>query len=629
MTRIHVLGIIISLFIATLINSCKTNYWIPYKNNEDVKKEYANDAYEDIKNNVEFKKGNWFFFLSKNDMKAASNTELYGELKKIKSNLIPIYAGQNKNPENLPEFIFIFKIKNLIAADIFLKNYSSISKFLYNTEHNYKVSADRIANYFYQHNPIKKNIIALAKITTDNPYNNYLIAYTTQYSDTAKFFQKFYNWDMQRKVGYKYSDAINNYGMDTVMQLQCFGALRYIIRTIAEKGYSNTYNFFSKVNNAFKRKNANSYFNSIEEIDKLYSNQLNLPENNTSLQEYYQCKATYLSFSGEHAEAMKCESKYSGIKNIFAVPQGYQVSNAITDILDRAKGKQIVAFNESHHDIRCRAFVFSLLDSLKNNGFTHLAIEDLQELPGENLNFTSGFYCREPIYNNLILYAKQLGFHIISYDFSLVGKVSAQKREDESAKNILRKIDFDKNEKLLILCGYGHTDKSKSNVQPVSLMDYLKKYATIEPFTIDLAYSRLYYLNDSITTNYYYTLKSINNNSVFYNKFGNGDISIYPPNLISYFDYEFYYKNKLLPFLKKEINFDPLIDKKSDDTLTVYLYRNNANNLLHENEIPTYLKLIKNNKQQIPIFVLFKGKFDLIIRDSNNNSVFTQQLFFE
>jgi hypothetical protein len=628
MTHIHVLGVLFSLFIANSLSSCKTNYWIPYKSKEGIRKEYANDIYEDIKNNTEFKKGNWFSFLSKKEIKNAANTELYSELKKIKNNLIPIYAGQSKNAENLPEFIFAFKIKNLIEADSLLKNYSPISKFIYNTDYNYKVSTDRIANYFYKRNAFKKSIIALAEITTTNVYHNYLIAYFTQYKDTAKFFQKFYNWDAQRKAGYKYSDAINNYGMDTVMQLQCFGALRYIIRTIDERGNPKAYNFFYKVNNIFKSNNVNSYYNSLEEINKLYSNQLNLSENNTLLQEYYQCKATYLSFVGEHAEAMRCENEYSDIKKTFDIPQDYKVSNAITDVLDMAKNKQIIAFNESHHDIRCRAFVFSLLDSLKLIGFTHLAIEDLQEMPGENLSYTSGFYCREPVFNNLILYAKQLGFKLIAYDLSLIGKVSAQKRETEAAKNILTKIRFDKNEKLVILCGYGHTDKSKNNLNPISLMDYLKKYSTIEPFTIDLAYSRLYYLNDS-TIKRYYTLKNTNNNRVFYNKFGNGDICIYPPTSISYFDYEFYYQNKLLPFVKKQIDFTPFNDKKNDDTLTVYLYKGNDNNILHQNEIPTYIKLIKNTKQQIPIFVLFKGKFDLIIKDSNNNIVFTKQLLFE
>lgn len=161
-----------------------------------------------------------------------------------------------------------------------------------------------------------------------------------------------------------------------------------------------------------------------------------------------------------------------------------------------------------------------------------------------------------------------------------------------------------------------------------SLIDYLKKYTEIEPFTIDLAFARLYYLKDTLIKNYY-SLKKINTADTFFNKSGNGDISIYPPNVISYFDYDYYFQNRLLPFEKQSFDFVPPADSKPDDTLTVCLYTRSPQNSSHYNEIPVYTRFVENKKQQIPIFTLFMGKFDLIIKGPENNIIINRQIVFQ
>lgn len=461
MTRTHVLGILVSLF--PFVSGCKTRGILLYKNKSEVRNEYINDGYYDKKTNTSFKKGNYFYFLKKRDLKNATKTELFDLLLKVKEELIPVYAGTNLNSENLPEYIFIYKVSLLSKIDsILLNSFQTLTKFIYNTDYNFKGPDNRLANFYYLHDPQKKSLITVGKIFIPNSNTAYLITYTTHYKDTSKFLQKFYKWDLNNQPGNKYADAITKYGIDTVLQLQGFLPLRHILKTIDSDENRKVYNFFAEAESAFNKKDSNSYYHSIGVLNRLYTDVLRQKENNLLLQEYFQCKATYLSFAGENAEAMKCELEYKNNKNIFSIPQGYEVSNAAVDILAVAKNKKIIAFNESHHDVRCRAFVYALLDSLKNNGFTHLAIEDLREQLSENLNPTSGFYSREPIFNNLIIHAKKIGLKVIAYDFSYNGSVSSQRRDEIAAKNILKKINFDHNEKLVILCGYGHTDKSKS-----------------------------------------------------------------------------------------------------------------------------------------------------------------------
>lgn len=149
---------------------------------------------------------------------------------------------------------------------------------------------------------------------------------------------------------------------------------------------------------------------------------------------------------------------------------------------------QVVMINENHFQLASRAWVLSMLESFKAQGFTHIGFEALS--PGQTQP-EEGFYTQEPVFAALLTRAHDLGFEVFGYELNEQvpeGESSFDFREDAQAKNIAAVIDTaDSNARFLIFAGWSHIAK-----QPVGeaerrwMAARFMAHTDTEPFSIDL-----------------------------------------------------------------------------------------------------------------------------------------------
>jgi hypothetical protein len=192
---------------------------------------------------------------------------------------------------------------------------------------------------------------------------------------------------------------------------------------------------------------------------------------------------TEYSFSGQHLLALQSFD----LRPVAPPPaidelQGLSAKSATEIILARAQTSQILMINEAHHVPQHRVLTFELLPSLWEKGFRYFAVEALapagEGLMAEgHLSKMLGYYTQEPIFVNLLLRAKELGFKLISYDAS---GSSVDERERAAANNIRDKIFInDPEAKVVVHAGYGHIREEGW------LAFYLKEELDIDPVTVD------------------------------------------------------------------------------------------------------------------------------------------------
>ncbi len=143
--------------------------------------------------------------------------------------------------------------------------------------------------------------------------------------------------------------------------------------------------------------------------------------------------------------------------------------DATQAVLSHTKNYRVVLINESHTRIASRAFVYQLLNDLKQQGFTHLALEALYQNEGKlkdaNLqtrgypldSFDYGFYLREPVMAEIIRKANQLGFILVAYDAQASSRAERETAQASLLANLLKE---NKGIKLAVIAGYSHVYKN-------------------------------------------------------------------------------------------------------------------------------------------------------------------------
>jgi len=198
-----------------------------------------------------------------------------------------------------------------------------------------------------------------------------------------------------------------------------------------------------------------------------------------------QLLAEKYSYVSKHKEAITSyELAYPNKKTHNNIDiENFAVKDAINRIIKESKKTNILMINEAHHNSQHRVLTFNLLEKLKKNGYGYLAIETLVE-NGEadifksHVNESSGTYVDDPIFSHLLIKAKELGFKIVSYDYS--GSNDNAIREDFSAKTIVNKVfNDDKSAKVIIHCGYNHISEVDW------LASKLKEITSIDPLTVN------------------------------------------------------------------------------------------------------------------------------------------------
>lgn len=158
-------------------------------------------------------------------------------------------------------------------------------------------------------------------------------------------------------------------------------------------------------------------------------------------------------------------------------------------ILRQASDEKVMVINEVHHCSRNRWFTASLLKGLYQAGYRYLGLEAMMNVCDSAVNqrgyvvWNDGFYTREPEFGNLIHEALSLGFKVFGYE--AMGKKTADEREREQVKNIMKFLSAHSEGKVLIHCGYDHVNEYRTHAGRRAMMaEMLKDTLGLDIFTV-------------------------------------------------------------------------------------------------------------------------------------------------
>lgn len=248
-----------------------------------------------------------------------------------------------------------------------------------------------------------------------------------------------------------------------------------------------TEEYLEEVNKAFSRffeaTNGKTYSQQIIAIEELYVEF----EGNDAVQDVLlQSLGDVYSFAGLHRRAlMSVDSRGIESGKLYEEIKHLRVHDAVDAILERSSEHQIVMINEAHHAPQHRVLTYQLLEGLWEQGYRYLALEALAENAEHNLAIgyipqSAGHFTKESIFANLLLYAQELGFQLVSYDYDFEVEGTTAEREESGARNLREKI-FTQNPdaKAIIHVGYNHINEEGW------LAHYLKESLGLDPLTIN------------------------------------------------------------------------------------------------------------------------------------------------
>ncbi|MGJ7031584.1 hypothetical protein [Niabella hirudinis] len=596
------------LFFFTLCWSCSHPNFIGYKSNNFIRQEFPERFFIDSVTNTGFYKTYGFRYMDKSALRALKKTNFYRWLNSHKDHLIPAYAATKYNEERQREYILVFKVKkDFPITEDRLAGFHKINLLR-------GINKKRSIQTWYAQDTANKWIASAALVRPNTSDTSFLVLGYIPYLDYSMIATPINADQNLNKNGILHYRAtagyrFNRYGSDTILQTRSFWNTTGIIQSIKNADQFIYHDYFKVAANSFFKNGSISYFEPVNILKNWDKNELELSDDIYSYSNYKQSLSTYQSLLGLHKEA----TRDSSVKKI-SCPEGFSIARADQYILDRIKNRKIIMFNELGFDVRNRAFLFHLLDSLKKRGFTHLAIEDLhQPFGASRAGVGSGLYIREPLLHNLIEYANNIGIQVIGYNFC--GECLPGEQNKAAAKKLLNRVQLKKHHKLIILCGTGVIEKSKKGAFPKTLADYLQYYTGYKPFTVGQVLERWFYLKDS-TINHYYVLRSDSNYSNYSPTNSSTDVSVFPPTDKPWFDYDFYYQNRLLP-LEKSVFHYAAIDSVAKKEVTLYLYKGQKRNR-PTRQLPLFVKQLKNKSQEVNIYSAIRGKSRIEIRDDAN-----------
>lgn len=245
--------------------------------------------------------------------------------------------------------------------------------------------------------------------------------------------------------------------------------------------------YLEEVNKAFGRffeaTNGKSFSQQVIAIEALY---LEFEDNEAVQDVLLQSLGDVYSFLGLHQRAlMTVDSRGNESGTFYDEIKRFGIHDAIDAILERSSKHQVVMINEAHHTSQHRVLTYQLLEGLWEQGYRYLALEALAENAEHNITIehvplNAGHYTKEPIFANVLLYAQQLGFQLVSYDYGFEIQGTIAEREESGARNLREKI-FTQNPdaKAIIHVGYNHINEESR------LAHYLKESLGLDPLTIN------------------------------------------------------------------------------------------------------------------------------------------------
>jgi hypothetical protein len=171
-------------------------------------------------------------------------------------------------------------------------------------------------------------------------------------------------------------------------------------------------------------------------------------------------------------------------------PPQWRAADAADTIVELASRYRVVMVNEAHHDAHTRGLTLSLLPRLRKLGFTHLAVEALDEQDsglagrGYPVHASGSEYLHEPVYGEIVREAIKLGFVVVAYDQSGKGP---QEREDLQARNLFKRVlASHPAARLFVHAGYAHIDEAPGRLGKVHPMaERLHELSGLDILTVD------------------------------------------------------------------------------------------------------------------------------------------------
>ena len=168
----------------------------------------------------------------------------------------------------------------------------------------------------------------------------------------------------------------------------------------------------------------------------------------------------------------------------------YRAVDATDGIARLARERRIVVVNEAHHAAQTRVLTLQLLPRLRELGYTHLAVEGLDERDRELAVRgypvqASGTYLREPLYGEIVRQALRLGYIVVPYE-SARPQADADTREEDQAQHIVERVfRTSPDAKLLVHAGYAHAHERAGYLDAEPMALRLKRKTGFDPLTID------------------------------------------------------------------------------------------------------------------------------------------------
>lgn len=169
----------------------------------------------------------------------------------------------------------------------------------------------------------------------------------------------------------------------------------------------------------------------------------------------------------------------------------FKAEAATGAILDLAKDRKAVFFNENHSYPLTRTLTVELLAGLRGQGFDTFASETLYDTDvdgdlakrGYPISDT-GFYTEEPIYAEMVRTAIQLGYRIVAYE--ALSDATGDAREAEQARN-LQRAAFKKHPqaRLVVNAGYSHIQEGGKYMGGQAMAQHFRRMTDIDPLTIE------------------------------------------------------------------------------------------------------------------------------------------------
>lgn len=218
---------------------------------------------------------------------------------------------------------------------------------------------------------------------------------------------------------------------------------------------------------------------------------VNLPSGGTitlsSAEIVYQEKAFLKSVLGlelesqiEFDENEGAHKSKNAREQVIQSKESFEQLDAINAIAKMAKLTSVVMLNEAHHISKHRIFALQLAQTLREQGYTHIAGEAFYNVKSMmDFGFPTtdnGPYIKDPEFGHFVRQSMRMGFRLIEYESS------DSNRETGQAENLARFLKKNPTAKVFVYAGYGHIRESSDSNMMASKFRLL---TGVNPLTID------------------------------------------------------------------------------------------------------------------------------------------------